>query len=91
MSQTVPDEADRTKKTREDLKEIVGFSQKEILLIIKKTISLEQREQKANSNRLIRELVGGGEVKKMERPSISEMNHEKWEGMRKKLYIKPKF
>lgn len=63
-------------KTREDRKEIIGFSQKEILLIIKKTVSLEQREQKANWNGLIRELVGGGKVKHTERLPISE--DESW-------------
>lgn len=71
----MPDEADRTKNKRRP-KEIIGFFQKEILLITKKTVLLEQREQKANWNGLIRELVGGGKVKKMERPPISE--NESW-------------
>lgn len=72
----MPDEADRTKKQGKTEKKSLDFSQKEILMIIKKTVSLEQIEQKANWNGLIRELVGGGKVKKMERPPISE--NESW-------------
>ena len=55
----------KREREREDWKEIIEFSQKEILLLVKKTVSPEQREQKANWNGLIREIVGSDEAKVM--------------------------
>lgn len=60
-------EGNRIKKQGKTKRKINEFSQKKNLLIIKKTVSLEQREQKTYWNELIRELEGGREAEIMKK------------------------